>query len=169
MSFVTLVPEGRGTAGGGRNGPPSKRMEPQEGPPTHVSGSQEGVKGQWRAEGPGGCGVVGGCLVRDAQGLRWNSGYGVQGTMEVRGVKLVGTQWALRCQESQDAHLLLIWASGRCGGNTEMGMVERTGFEGAMKGLALNFSRGRRLQDPERERSGGQGWPLQLSSVWPGH
>ena len=133
---------------------PPKRVEPQGGPPTHVSGSQDGVKGQWRVEGPGGGAVVGGCLVRDAQGLRWNSGYGIQGTMEVTGVKLVRTQWALRSQESQDAQLLLIWASGRFGGNTEMEMVERTGFEGAMNGLTLKFSRGRRLQDPQRERSG---------------
>ena len=68
----------------------------------------------------------------------------------------------------RDAPLLLIWASGICRGNTKTGMVERTRFEGKMKGLDLIFSRGRRRQDPQRERSRRQGWPLQLSSVWPG-
>ena len=80
-------------------------MGPQEEPPGHVSGSQDGEKWQWRAEGPGGCGVVEGCLVRDAQGLKWNSRCGVQGTTEVTGIKLVSTQWSLRCHEGQGCPL----------------------------------------------------------------
>lgn len=53
--------------------------------------------------------------------------------------------------------MLLIWVTGSCGDNTKTGIVERTRFEGKMKGLDLNFSRSGGWQDPQRKRSKRQG------------
>lgn len=57
--------------------------------------------------------------------------------------------------ESEMPPLFLMWVSGGCRGNTEMGAVGRTRFEEKMKAETLNMSRGGKLWATQRTEAAG--------------
>lgn len=57
--------------------------------------------------------------------------------------------------ESEMPPLFLMWVSGDCRGDTEMGIVGRTRFGEKMKAEPLNISRGRRLWATQRTEATG--------------